>query len=339
LNIPGLNELFERLALGALIAEPAPVTGGLLHRTWKVTTASGRYAVKQLNPAIVRRSGARDDWLRSEKLARTLADAGVPAVPALTHDSTPLQVCGDATVMIYPWIDGLPLATGTVDVGRCRQIGLVLARIHRHGLSAEGCKPPSVTAVQESMWRDLQHQARRQDAPFVPQLDQALPLLTTLSAGYSQAIGRIADDLVLSHRDLDQKNVLWRDDNSPALVDWEGAGLINPHVELFDVALNWSGLAATSDGQQAFRALIQAYRTDHGLPGGLGGPALLGVMGNWMDWLAFNLERYLDPSVDAGERTIATAEVLTTLEIVQSLHRRSARLIDVFNATVISAER
>ncbi|MFQ3544152.1 hypothetical protein Q7A53_08690 [Halobacillus rhizosphaerae] len=45
---------FERLCyeaqLGKAIGHPEPISGGLLHRMYAITTTEGKYAVKVLNP-------------------------------------------------------------------------------------------------------------------------------------------------------------------------------------------------------------------------------------------------------------------------------------------------
>ena len=44
---------------------------------------------------------------------------------------------------------------------------------------------------------------------------------------------------VISHRDLDPKNVMWNY-NKPVLIDWESAGYINPMQDLIETAIYWS---------------------------------------------------------------------------------------------------
>lgn len=56
----------------------------------------------------------------------------------------------------------------------------------------------------------------------------------------------------MSHRDLDQKNVLWNTDNHPHLIDWESAGWTNPMVELVTMALNWGGIVSGQIDRDAF---------------------------------------------------------------------------------------
>ena len=66
------KDLLVRLAhtcgLGTIIADIEPVTGGLMHRMYKVMTDSGVYAVKHLNPEIMKRPDVHENYARAEYL-------------------------------------------------------------------------------------------------------------------------------------------------------------------------------------------------------------------------------------------------------------------------------
>jgi thiamine kinase-like enzyme len=59
-----------------------------------------------------------------------------------------------------------------------------------------------------------------------------LPQLIVWSETYQTAKQRLNKRLIISHTDMDPKNVLWHDDTSPVLIDWEGAGLANPTADI-----------------------------------------------------------------------------------------------------------
>ena len=58
-----------------------PVPGGYLHQMLRLDTASGSYALKLLNPLILRRPGALQNFEEAERLERLLEKAGLPIVP------------------------------------------------------------------------------------------------------------------------------------------------------------------------------------------------------------------------------------------------------------------
>ena len=53
-----LNILIEQYGLGTIEGEILPVSGGLLHKMFKVHTTTGTYAVKCLNPEKMSRPNA-----------------------------------------------------------------------------------------------------------------------------------------------------------------------------------------------------------------------------------------------------------------------------------------
>ena len=63
-----ITKLMNRCDLGEVTAEIKPVSGGLMHRMYKVQTSSGIYAVKCLNPEIMKRPTARENCAVAEAL-------------------------------------------------------------------------------------------------------------------------------------------------------------------------------------------------------------------------------------------------------------------------------
>jgi thiamine kinase-like enzyme len=58
--------------------------------------------------------------------------------------------------------------------------------------------------------------------------------------------------------------VIWRDSTSPVLIDWEGAGLINPTEEVINVAMEWAGMTEILFRKNIFSAVIESYRNNGG---------------------------------------------------------------------------
>jgi len=61
--------LCNELGLGDIAVAPTALSGGLLHRMYAVQTTSGRYVVKALNPEIMARPTAMQNFIRSELIA------------------------------------------------------------------------------------------------------------------------------------------------------------------------------------------------------------------------------------------------------------------------------
>jgi thiamine kinase-like enzyme len=137
---------------------------------------------------------------------------------------------------------------------------------------------------------------------------------------YEQAAERLSHNLVVSHRDLDQKNVIWPDPASPFLIDWEAAGLVNPTKELAGVALSWSGQNVGPPREDTFSAIVEAYFEAGGILTATGLDAIHGMMGTWLAWLLFNMRRSLGESISSEEeRLIGVRETTSTLAILRNL--------------------
>lgn len=69
-----IRKLCEKCKLGEVKSIPALVTGGLLHKMYHVVTDSGEYAVKMLNPDIMKRACALNNMIHSEEISNRLKD-------------------------------------------------------------------------------------------------------------------------------------------------------------------------------------------------------------------------------------------------------------------------
>src|SRR5579884_188526 len=97
---------------------------------WRLTTSSGVYAVKELDPIFLAHPEARTYFENTEHIAALMARAGIPAVAALDAGDGPVLDLDGAAFLVYTWIDGKTLPPGPADPSAAREIGAVLGRIH-----------------------------------------------------------------------------------------------------------------------------------------------------------------------------------------------------------------
>ncbi len=310
--------------LGEPLEGPQSVQGGMLHRLWRLHTTQGIFAVKQLNPVIMRKVGIRDEYRLTERIAEAMVTSGVPAAIALKGegDGGTVQEIGAATFMVYSWIEGETLSVKAVEPERTRLIGTLLARMHNLPQHFPELTPPDWEPFSEDEWDMLTFQASDRDIPWTQQVRQALPLLVEWSKLDAEANKVLRRTFVVSHRDLDQKNVLWRDAFSPVVIDWEAAGLTNPTMDVVGAALAWSGQNVQPPREESFHALLEGYVSAGGVIRDPGIIALHGVIGNWLGWLLFNMHRSLGESVNSEEERLLgvreTTRTLTTLRTLAS---------------------
>lgn len=77
--------------LGNIIEEPLKVTGGLTHRMFKIVTDKGRYIVKLLNPNIMKRPTAMENFNRADRIEEILKDNGISAIYSLKFNDKKMQ--------------------------------------------------------------------------------------------------------------------------------------------------------------------------------------------------------------------------------------------------------
>jgi aminoglycoside phosphotransferase (APT) family kinase protein len=306
--------------LGTPLGVPQAVPGGFLHNMWRLHTTRGTYAVKQLNPALIRQPDMYDFYRLKERIAAAMAENGIPAVAALPCQGDFLQRCEDDVFLVSCWMNGEPLLLKDITSEHVRQVGVMLARMHVLQLPQTELTPLIWKPFSDDDWDMLTIHAADMGVPWAYQVRAGLPRLIEWSRWYEEAGHVLSATLVVSHCNLDPMDVIWKDAQAFSIVDWEAAGLINPMVELVATALRWSGFPEGKPLEEHFAAFIQGYVQAGGTVQETGRTALHGCIGIWLGWLLFNMSRSLGIAVSNDEeRQFAIKQTLQTLTIVRSL--------------------
>jgi len=311
-----LSEAVRQLSLGELTAPPQVLTGGYTHRMFRVETDRGAYAVKLLNPEIMQRPDALDNYRAAEAGEQLLEAAGLPILPALIIGGQKLQCVGGQYLFVFDYFDGQPLSAEAITPAHCARIGEVLARIHAIDRrdQAEPLSGPMIpwTELAESLLSSPDAQAEG------ALLHSALPMLEHVTAGAEEAAHRLPPMEALCHNDMDPKNVLWRGEDF-RIIDLECVGYANPAQEMLDLAISWS-----SGEETRFKAFASAYFAAGGAPI----PDAASVYDsrrNYIDWLAYNARRarFDDPQ----ERAVARQQIRCTLEKIRDDLRQREQIL------------
>ena len=282
--------LFE---LGDPIGPMATVPGAWSNRVFRLRTEAGSFAVKEMrNPWADPRweEGLESAW--EVELAARRAGIAVPEPVPNPDDGGPLGWVprlggGEAPVRVHRWVEGRPAPPAPVRPALASWAGTVLARLHSLALPVEepDLYPPS-HAIDPGEWSRLRAAAIGARAPWATHLAAVDPVLGRL-AGLARADEARRAEAVMTHGDLDTKNIVLSAGAGPHLCDWDVAGPWRPAAELADVALSlgaWADLGVS-------RAVLAAYA-------GMGGrvprfrPEDLGFsLTKSLDWLVFNVER------------------------------------------------
>lgn len=318
-----LAALCRLYSLGMPQAVPTRVFGGLLHQMYRLKTARGEFAVKVLNPTIMQYADVRANFRRSERIASAVSAVGLPAVPALEAVGDVIHDIGLMTVMAFLWINAQALSTGPAPPDQSRQIGSILGRIHALPLRFHDMPPPERSGPfnpEYSEWALLVDQAEKKQIAWAQEVRPMLPEIDAwIRASYAARLA-VGDRWVISHSDLDQKNVLWSNAETPWLIDWECAGWVQPAMEAVGAALDWSGQVFGEFHAAAYEAFLNGYRREMRLTAEEERCGQQAYRGNWCGWLKFNMKRSLGRGVThPDEQSLGLRETLSTLAMLRSV--------------------
>lgn len=291
-NTNHIHQLCATLDLGVPELFVSPVHGGFHHRMWRLQTDKAVYAVKQL-------SGDTDiadlevvaHFNLTEKVADTFRDHGIKAVSALHCQGRYLQLLDDAAYLVYPWCEAAALPLSKLSESHALEVACVLATMHSANISLPGLGPKNADMQAEATIAGIVGRASDLHVRYTRELEQALPAFLEIGSDYKAAIPILARHRVISHGDLDQKNVLWDSAGEPLIIDWESAHQLNPVREVLQTALEWSGITRQLD-PHLFEAFLVAYQRSGGvIDVEFVEPALRCIMGDWLNWLMYVVDR------------------------------------------------
>lgn len=299
------HALCQQLNLGALTAEPTRLTGGLMHKMYRVATTSGVYAVKCLNPQVMARAEAHANFAAAERLEGVLEHTDLPILPALTIGGRKMQEVDGAFFYIFPFFDGKALQERDITPAHCDIVGRLLAKLH-------AVKKTPVPVQQERLtlaWDEFDLS------------DEDKTVLTEMQENANGAT--LPSRSVICHNDMDPKNVLWHGMDC-RIIDLECLGYGSPYQELLETALCWAGYESGAVDWARFAALVKAYA-------GAGGD----LKADWesvyhancgrLGWLHYNLQRAKDS--DAPTAALGQREVEKTLTCIRGYRHIKETLI------------
>jgi len=296
-----------QLGLGTITEPPRRLTGGFMHRMYSLFTDRGRYAVKLLNPHIMARPDAMDNFRRAEAIEHQLEQAGLPILAALVFNGRKMQEINGQYFYVFDWFDGHALRSDEVREEHCRIIGGILARIHAIGHREEQPEREPI----EIDWNGFADLLLERNPPLGELVARSAALLLEQEKLANSALARLSPTASICHNDMDCKNVLWNGSEC-RIIDLECLGWSHPHLELYETAVCWSGIEESVIDARRFDAFIQAYQEAGGM-----------LPEHWLtvhdsnagrlEWLEYNLNRALGRNCSAEEVPLGESEVRKTI--------------------------
>lgn len=305
-----LYAIADNLQLGQVLEKPVQVTGGFMHRMFKVVTESGRYIIKLLNPNIMKRPTAMGNYKIADDIEEILKQNNIPAVYALEFNGTKMQEIDEQYYYIFDWYDGKSLKDNEIKRIHCEKIGELLAKIHNIDLKNEPFERNEIHID----WQEYVKLAKKMDSPIYDIIRDKVDLFNDSMNKGNVAIKKMPPVKAICHNDMDSKNVLWIDDEF-RLIDLECLGYSNPYLELFELALCWSGYETCNIDFNLFNSFIKAYFDNTNFDTDIDWEVMYYSNCGRLEWLEYNIKRALMLECDTKEeQQLGISEVKETVE-------------------------
>lgn len=326
-NNAHIDKLCNLLNLGQPHHALTSIAGGFHHRVWRLETQRGVFAVKQLAPDTdLDDMEVINHYNVTEAIAREFAKRKIAVVSALFKGEKSLQLVDTEGYLVYQWTDAIALGDGEVSTHHALSVARLLAKMHLADIKVPGVKSEFGEPSGENEVDDIVRIATELGLKVAPLLSEQRPMLIRIARQYQAALPLLGKRQVVSHGDLDQKNVLWDSSDNPIIIDWESAHEINPTFEGISVALDWSGITADFD-YTMYSQFIAAYTAAGGtITKDLVEAALHCVIGTWLDWLMYNIGRIVNLQ-NPKQRALGAEQIEFTLPVMAHLDRLIPELL------------
>lgn len=253
---------------------------------------------------------------------------GIPALYSQHVDRQHLHLLDGVGYLVYPWTNATACHRNGIEEHHAVIVARTLAHIHRSDISVPELQDVPAFPVTAERVIDLVQLARQRNVRYSDILEDRLDDLLRIVALHAPALERLEEHQVISHGDLDHKNILWDEAGEPVLIDWESARHLNPTYELLLEALDWGGITAHFDARP-FTTILRAYVDAGGvLDKDLIPAASDAIQGAWVSWLLYNVGRAVGLK-DTHQRAIGSSQVDLVLSALLRMEKQADRLTGI----------
>ncbi|MGN1118314.1 MAG: phosphotransferase enzyme family protein, partial [Acutalibacteraceae bacterium] len=229
-------------------------------------------------------------------------------LPALTFNGKKMQKINGQYFYLFDYYEGKSLKDEEITIEHCRKIGEFLAKIH----SIEKQTLPYNRSEINVDWDTLIEILSTNNSELYSLLSANRDILYESQQKGNAAIKRVPPVLTICHNDMDSKNVLWSGDGC-RIIDLECLCWSSPFIELYEMALCWSGYEKCNIDFNLFKALIQSYADNGGELSDDWETIYYSSYGR-LEWLEYNVKRALGIDCGKDEIEIGVSEVRETME-------------------------
>ena len=285
-----ISKLCLKYNLGNMVAFPNMVSGGLMHKMYHVRTDKGVYAIKILNPDIMKRPEALANMVNSESISNALSTL-IPLVAAKSFNGKNIIEVEGTFFEVFDWLEGKSIFVPDITEYHSRHIGRILGKIHVSNIEIESMVI-NHNVREAYAWSELIANAKECNLEILDMLKDNLPDIIKWDKNVVYGLREISKNQVISHRDLDPKNIMWNN-KGPFIIDWEAAGYVNPYQELIEVLNYWIPNESGKYDREKFDVLMTAYTEINNISNVNWEAVLCSSFDGMLGWLVYNLRRAL----------------------------------------------
>ena len=257
-NTKKMEKLIRKFDLGSKIIKVTQIHGGLSNRMYRVETDQAEYAIKKLNKTLMQNKSEFERIVFAEKVAKIAEENGISVERALEFENRIIHKMDEDYYMIFNWNYGSHFQPEDVTDETCNTIGELLAKIHNLDLSKIEAEKSKEMQIRTIDWNSLAKIAKEQNKYYYKDLVENIEILYEINKKTNEALEYAKSNLIISHRDLIKKNILWNN-NIPTVIDWESSGYVNPTVELVQVCWNWANGDVGKFEFEKFEIIVNSY--------------------------------------------------------------------------------
>lgn len=324
-----IEQLCDLLELGTSPGTVSRVSGGFHHRMWRLETQNGCFAVKQLADDMDMNDAATVEQINATEItAHEFSCHEIPSLYSLHLDRQHLHLLDGVGYLVYPWTNATACHRNGIEEYHAITVASTLAHMHRSDIQVPELRDVPAFPVTAERVVDLVQLARQRNVRYSDILEDRLDDILRIVALHAPALEQLESHQVVSHGDLDHKNILWDEKGEPLLIDWESARRLNPTYELLLEALDWGGITAHFDARP-FTTILRAYIDAGGrIVEDMIPAASDAIQGAWVNWLLYNVGRAVGLK-DTHQRAIGSSQVDLVLSALLRMEKQADRLTEI----------
>jgi len=155
-------------------------------------------------------------------------------------------------------------------------------------------------------WNFYLQKGKSCNAPWVNSLSENIVFIDKCYSQAIEASSQLASESIISHRNLDYRNVIWNG-YTPYIIDWEESWLVNPFYDYAHTAILWAKDKNLDVYKDKFFAFSNSYKNKNKLAPKNWKTVLQTNYIEPLDWLEFSMKRSLKMNcTDPKEQQMGT---------------------------------